>query len=178
MKTHLPITTYPKNESLHERSINVSEDQLKTKEFKQLIRNMIHTMYKDDGIGIAAPQVGKNIRMAIIGKQALKQTSEPYPLPKRKDLVMINPTYIPLSTTKETAQEGCLSVLGKWGDVDRHLTVQVRFMTPDGKKHAFVVTDFLARVFQHEIDHLDGTLFIDKAKNVKQVKQVPTYPVV
>lgn len=178
MKTQLPITTHPKNKSLHERSVEISESQLKEKAFKTLIRDMIHTMYKDDGIGIAAPQVGHNIRMAVIGKQALKQTAECPPVPLRKDLVIINPSYIPLSTEKETAQEGCLSVLGKWGDVDRHLTIQVRFITPDGKKHAFVVTDFLARVFQHEIDHLDGVLFIDKAKRVSAAGKLPTYPTV
>lgn len=169
MKHQLPIVTHPKNHSLHERCRDVSSAELKTAEMKQLIRNMIHTMYKDDGIGIAAPQVGINIRLAIIGKAAADAD---------KDLVIYNHTYVPLNTKKATEQEGCLSVPGVWGDTPRATKIQARYLAEDGTWHDVVVTDFFARVLQHEIDHLDGVLFIDRAKKIWEADHKPTYPMV
>jgi peptide deformylase len=178
MKQQLPVVTHPKNTSLHKKCVDVAGEQLGTKEFKELVRNMIHTMYKDDGIGIAAPQIGENIRLAIVGKEALKQSDDPHPFSKRKDLVIINPVYVPLSTDKKEEQEGCLSVLGKWGTVPRHTKIHVRLMTPDGKHHKFVASGFFARVLQHEIDHLDGVLFLDRASEVWDIEIKNEYPVV
>src|SRR3989344_4768171 len=155
MKHQLPVVTHPKNASLHKRCSNVPTEKLQTPEIKQLIRDMIHTMYKDDGIGIAAPQVGVNIRLAIIGKAAAGT---------RKDLVICNPTYTPLNADTTAEQEGCLSVPGVWGDTPRHTKIQVRYVAEDSTPHEEIVTDFFARVLQHEIDHLDGVLFIDRAK--------------
>ncbi|MBI4098578.1 MAG: peptide deformylase [Candidatus Magasanikbacteria bacterium] len=169
MKKQLSIVTHPKNHSLHERCRDVSKEELQTAETKQLIRDMIHTMYKDDGIGIAAPQVGVTIRLAIIGKGAAGT---------RKDLVICNPTYAPLNADKTTEQEGCLSVPGVWGDTPRHTKIQVRYMAEDGTLHEEIATDFFARVLQHEIDHLDGVLFVDRAKKIWEADRKPTYPMV
>lgn len=178
MKKQLPIVTHPKNPSLHERSSDVAKAQLQTLEMKQLIRDMIHTMYKDQGVGIAAPQVGKNIRLAIIAKGALKKTEEPVPFSTRKDLVIVNPSFVPLNTEKASNEEGCLSVPGIWGTVSRHIKIHVRFETPEGEHYKFVATDFLARVFQHEIDHLNGTLFIDHAEEAWESEKKPKYPMI
>ncbi len=169
MKHRLPIVTHPENHSLHERCRDVSPEELPTAKMKQLIRDMIHTMYKDDGIGIAAPQVGLNMRFAIIGKAAAGT---------RKDLVVCNPTYVPLNAETTTEQEGCLSVPGVWGDTPRHTKIQVRYLAEDGTSHEGVATDFFARVLQHEIDHLDGVLFIDRAKKTWKADRKPTYPMV
>ena len=178
MKHQLPIVTHPKNPSLHERCRDVRKNELSTNDTKQFIRDMIHTMYKDVGVGIAAPQVGKNIRLAIIAKGALKKTDEPVPFSTRKDLVIINPTYVPLNTEKEGGEEGCLSVPGVWGMALRHTKIHVRFDTPEGAPCKLVATGFLARVFQHEIDHLNGILFTDHARDVWEAEKKPKYPMI
>lgn len=139
---------------------------------------MIHTMYRDDGVGIAAPQVGKNIRLAIIAKHALKQTEGVMPFPTKKDLVIVNPAYTPLNADKAEEEEGCLSVPGVWGATPRHTKIMVRFMTPEGEHYKCIVTDFLARVFQHETDHLNGVLFVDRARETHDMQQKPDYPMI
>jgi len=162
MKKHLTILTNP-NPSLKKRSVEIDEKTLQEPEVKELIKNMVYTMHKDKGVGLAAPQIGKNIRLIAINKDALKETKEPLPFSKRKSLVIINPTFVPLNTEKEVGVEGCLSVPEIWGNVERHKKIHVCLTTPDGKQHKFIATDFLARVLQHEIDHLDGVLFTDRA---------------
>lgn len=178
MKHQLPIITHPHNTSLHERCRDVTPDELQTKEIKDLVANMIHTMYKDAGVGIAAPQVGKNIRLAIITKGALTKTDGDIPFSTKKDLVIINPTYTPLNANMAEEEEGCLSVPGVWGSTPRHTKILAQFFTIDGKQHKCVITDFFARVFQHETDHLDGVLFIDRARETHETKEKPKYPMI
>ena len=178
MKKRLPIVTHPNNTSLHERCREVAPAELGTPDIKELIRNMIHTMYQDDGVGIAAPQVGKNIRLAVIAKHALKQTEGTMPFPVKKDLVVVNPVYTPLNADKTEEEEGCLSVPGIWGATPRHTKILARFMTPEGEQYKCIVTDFLARVLQHETDHLNGVLFIDRARETHEMQQKPLYPMI
>lgn len=178
MKKQLPIVTHPHNTSLHERCRDVASEEFGTKDLKGLVSNMIHTMYKDDGIGIAAPQIGKNIRLAIIAKAALIKTDGDMPFSTKKDLVIVNPSYTPLNANKEEDEEGCLSVPGVWGSTSRHTKILAQFSTLDGERHKCVITDFFARVFQHEIDHLDGVLFIDRARETHEMQQKPNYPMV
>lgn len=178
MKKQLTIVTHPKNTSLHERCRDVASDELNSRDGKELIRNMIHTMYKDDGIGIAAPQAGHNIRLAVIAKGVLKQTDDTVPFSVKKDLVIVNPVYTPLNADKMEEEEGCLSVPGVWGRTPRHTKILVRFSTPEGEHYKCVVTGFLACVFQHEIDHLDGVLFIDRARETHEMKEKPKYPMI
>lgn len=178
MKRQLSIVTHPHNTSLHERCRDVAPEELQTKEMKELIADMIHTMYKDDGVGIAAPQAGKNIRLAIIAKGALTQTDGDVPFPTKKDLVIVNPTYTPLNANMAEEEEGCLSVPGVWGSTPRHTKILAQFFTLDGEQHKCVITDFFARVFQHETDHLDGVLFIDRARETHEMQEKPKYPIV
>lgn len=178
MKHQLSVVINQNNTSLHERCRDVAPAELETKDMKELIRDMIHTMYKDAGVGIAAPQVGKNIRLAIIAKHALKQTEDATLFSAKKDLAIVNPTYTPLNANKGEEEEGCLSVPGVWGATPRHTKILVRFSTPEGEQYKCVVTDFLARVFQHEIDHLDGVLFIDRARETHEMEQKPKYPMI
>jgi peptide deformylase len=119
---------------------------------QKLIPQMTEIMLKE-GVGLAAPQVGESIRLIII---------------KYKDnsIAMINPRIIMKSILKEWGEEGCLSVPGKYGEVKRSKKLTVRYIDENGKNKVLTANGFLARIIQHETDHLDGVLFIDKARNV------------
>lgn len=127
------------------RPVEIIDERIKT-----LAADMIETMHAANGCGLAAVQVGKLRRMVIV-------ETEP-----DKTYVMINPVIIKREG-KQNEVEGCLSVPGKWGITDRPQTVTVRATGLDGKEYTVTGTDLLARAFCHEIDHLDGILFTDKA---------------
>ena len=122
-------------------------------EIQALIPQMVETMQKKDGVGLAAPQIGQNIRLIVLNHQD-------------GDLVIANPRITKKSFFKEWGEEGCLSVPGRYGDVKRHKKITVCFIDQKNKKQKMKAKGLLARVFQHEIDHLDGVLFIEKAKNI------------
>ncbi len=149
--------------SLRERSVEVDLSTLS--ERQSFIDELIRTMYEDDGIGIASPQVGENIRLVIIGKDAIKHTRNHKQF-MPQDLVLVNPEFTPTTKKTKWEQEGCLSVPGIFGDVERVLEGTVKAHDRHGNAIEFEATDFFARVIQHEIDHIDGILFIDKAKNI------------
>lgn len=114
----------------------------------QLLDDMVETMRKSDGVGLAAPQVGKLLRVAVV-------ECEPGVVYE-----LINPKIIARSG-EQCASEGCLSVPGKWGKVVRPLHVTVQCLNRHGETVEYHGSDLLARAFCHEIDHLDGKLFID-----------------
>lgn len=150
------IITIP-TKSLRERSKEVTREFVLQPDTQEFIKNLIATMYADDGIGIAAPQVGNNIRICIIGKAATPQ--------KKQDLILVNPVWTKLSRKTEWDTEGCLSVPKIYGKVKRYTTIEVQALDENGNKIQFEAKKFFARVIQHEVDHLDGILFIDKAKD-------------
>ncbi len=152
----LPIVTIP-TPSLRERSKEVTRDFVLQSDTQEFIQNLIVTMYADDGIGIASPQVGKNIRICIVGREATPE--------KKHDLVLINPVWTKTSRKTEWDTEGCLSVPKVYGKVKRYTTIQVEALDEQGNPISFEAKKFFARVIQHEVDHLDGILFIDKAKD-------------
>lgn len=123
----------------------------KAPEIKQLVENMVLTMRQAKGIGLAATQVGYDGRVIVI---------------ETKDgaLACINPEIIERSREMEPGEEGCLSVPGTYGFVKRHSRVTVRSYTTDGKEQTHKANGLLARVFQHELDHLNGIVFIDKVE--------------
>ena len=125
---------------------------------KQLIEDMVETMYDAPGVGLAAPQVGisKRIIVVDVGDGTLYK--------------LINPKIIH-SEGSEVGIEACLSVPGKVGDVERYTGIVVKAMTPDEKFIKIEAEDFLARCLQHEIDHLDGILYVDKAENVREATE-------
>ncbi len=123
-------------------------------EIQELIPQMIETMLAEDGVGLAAPQIGKNIRMVVIRYED-------------EDLTLINPLVVTKSFFKEWGEEGCLSVPGKIGEVKRYKRVKVKFLDAENKEQILEAQGLLARILQHEIDHLDGVLFIDKARKIK-----------
>lgn len=124
------------------------------KKMRAFIEDMAETMYKTDGVGLAAPQVGVSKRIIVVddgnGLQAL-----------------INPQIIKAEGS-QWGPEGCLSVPGYFGDVERYGKVTVTAIDPNNKKLRIEAEGFLARIFQHEIDHLEGHLFIEKAVNLKK----------
>lgn len=160
----LPIVTYP-TESLNERSIELDQDFIVSEKIQTLIDDMIPTMYEDDGIGLAAPQVGNNIRICVIGKEAIKLDKKT-DLACEYDIVLVNPIWEKISRKKEWDTEGCLSVPKTFGKVRRYRDIQVDAHDRHGNPVSFEAHGFFARVIQHEVDHLDGILFIEKAKDI------------
>ena len=161
----LPIIKLP-TPSLRVRSVEVDTDDLAKKETQAFIDDMIPTMYDDDGIGLAAPQVANNIRICVIGKQAIPSR---HPL-AGQDLVLVNPVWQRAARKTAWDIEGCLSVPNVFGKVRRYTRIDVTALDRDGNELAFEANNFFARVIQHEVDHLDGILFIDKAKDIYTVE--------
>lgn len=124
------------------------------KELRQLLDDMAETMYKNDGVGLAAPQVGRAIRAVVIDCQDDTGLIE-----------LINPV-ITFREGEDVDTEGCLSIPGIYGEVKRSARVKVEFLNRRGKKQHITATGFLARCIQHELDHLDGQLFIDIATSL------------
>lgn len=160
----LQIVTLP-TPSLREKSKEIDHDFLLSPETQKLIDEMIPKMYKSDGIGLAAPQVGHNIRICIIGKDSDNQLKE--------DMILVNPTWERTGRKKKADMEGCLSVPNTYGKVIRYTRIHVKALDRNGEKLSFDAKNFLARVIQHEVDHLDGILFIDKATDICK-KEVDT----
>ena len=111
------------------------------------------------GVGISAPQIGINKRIIIVGFTDNSRYPDQEPIPIQ---VMINPEYKSLSEEIEAGEEGCLSVPGKRGIVNRFVKIRYRFLNEHGNKVTAIAEDFKARIIQHEVDHLNGVLFIDK----------------
>ncbi len=143
----LKVLTYP-NPILSKKAEPITEIGVRERD---LIKNMIQTMYAEGGVGIAAPQVGVSKRIFIASPNAKRGEEE----------VFINPVIIK-AVGEQFALEGCLSLPEISGEVRRAKTVEFECMGLDGKKRQGKVIDFMARVFQHELDHLDGKLLIDR----------------
>jgi peptide deformylase len=146
----LKILTLPKeNKRLRQKSRPVKKDDIESPETKRLVADMIRTMQVKDGAGLAAPQIGKLIRLAVVN-------TKDGPLP------LFNPELVKKSLAKEVTEEGCLSVPRIFGPVKRHRSVVCAYLDQDGREQKLEGSGLLARALQHELDHLDGVLFIDK----------------
>jgi peptide deformylase len=130
-----------------------------TPEIQKLIDDMIETMYAAPGVGLAAPQVGISLRLTVID---VSTKDDPHPL-----LVLINPVIIS-AEGELNEEEGCLSVTDFQSNVIRYAKVRIRATDRDGKTYEAEGEDLLARAFQHELDHLDGILFIDRISPLKR----------
>jgi len=148
------------------------------RDLQTLIDDMIETMRKAPGVGLAAPQIGIPERLAVIEYSEDEDETEEETeaektkkLPKPKQLfVIINPEIVKTSAEKVVGVEGCLSIPGLVGEVERHEKLQVRALNRHGKQVKIKAEGWLARIFQHEIDHLNGVLFTDLAKRVWQME--------
>lgn len=140
-------------------------------ELQQLIDDMIATMRAAPGVGLAAPQVNVPLRVAVVefGEEPEEEANgDP---PEKKLFTLVNPEITRLSTEVETASEGCLSIPGIVGDVERAVTVTVKAQNRRGQPLKIKASGWLARIFQHEIDHLNGVLFIDKALKLEILRE-------
>jgi peptide deformylase len=125
----------------------------------RLAEDMIETMHDAQGVGLAAPQVGVSTRLIVVEMP----DDEDYPHPGER-WAICNPEVVKASRETEVGQEGCLSVAGYVGMVDRPTAVTIRGQDLTGHKMRVKAEGFLARAFQHEIDHLNGVLYVDRAK--------------
>ncbi len=137
--------------SLRERSQEVAVAEITTPTFQAYLDQLTHTMVIKDGVGIASPQVGINKRVIVV---------------RMNDLIecYINPEILKHSSELIEGEEGCLSVPGIYGLVDRSKRIRLRAINRHGRTHELDLRHFPATIFQHEIDHLNGILFIDKMK--------------
>lgn len=155
----LEIKTFP------DPVLRVKGKQVKNfdKEFQALVDNMVETMRDAPGVGLAAPQVGESLQLAVVefGDEADDSVL-------KKLYVIANPEITKPSEETITDVEACLSVPGLAGEVERHESLVVKAQNRHGQPYKIIAKGWLARIFQHEIDHLNGVLYIDRAINLYQ----------
>lgn len=140
------------------------------KNLHTLIDDMVETMREAPGVGLAAPQIGLSDRLIVIEYYEKEEDEENEEMP-RKVWAMINPEIIKSSEETMMGVEGCLSIPGLVGEVERHTEVLVRGLNRHGKPMKVKAKGWLARIFQHEIDHLNGVMFTDRATRVWKPQQ-------
>lgn len=141
--------------SLRERSQELELAQITTPDFQAFLDELIQKMIEARGVGLASPQIGKNIRAVVI-----------QPDPMEMPQVFINPVITKKSEALLESEEACFSVPGKYGLVKRHKKITLEALNRHGRRVELDFKNFPAFVVQHEVDHLDGILFIDKATKV------------
>lgn len=135
------------------------------KELQNLIDDMFETMRAEPGVGLAAPQIGQSLKLVVI-EYAEEPEEEDAPMPKPKRYVLVNPEIVERSEEMVEGMEGCLSVPGLVGMVNRHEAITVKALTRHGKPQKVKADGWMARIIQHEMDHLDGVLYVDRASEV------------
>jgi len=172
------ITIVQKNDPvLREVSSPIALAKIKSPEIKSIIADMKKAMEpQTDAVAIAAVQIGKPIRLFVISKRAFSISSGDVETPKglvekpaKGDMVFINSRITKTSKAKEYLEEGCLSVRYVYGKVNRSEKATIEAYDENGKKFTRGFSGLLAQIVQHETDHLDGTIFIDKAKNLQEI---------
>ena len=151
----LPVRIYG-DQILREKSLPVEEIN---EEIRGFVQDLIITMYEKDGIGLAAPQVGNNIRIFVVDP-------EWYRTGKKNPTVFINPKFISMSGV-DVQEEGCLSLPDITAEVKRADSVVIEAYTLEGKMMRYEATGLFARAIQHEYDHIDGILFVDRISKLK-----------
>ncbi|MDE2213331.1 MAG: peptide deformylase [Patescibacteria group bacterium] len=159
---------------LREKAALVAKDQIPSEKIRALIAHMKELLSREkNGVGLAAPQVGESLRIFIISGRAFlpdeeeedvvaeeEKKEEPPPPP---DMVFINPEMMRRSRAKKEMSEGCISVRGKYGTVMRSEKVTIQALNEVGRPFTYHGSGLVAHIFQHEMDHLEGILYIDKA---------------
>jgi peptide deformylase len=154
--SHLPILVVP-HPSLKIRARAVTPADAET--VRDLVPRMFRAMYDAPGIGLAAPQVGVGLRLAVVDLM---------PRDKSEQMVLINPTIVAASKEMAVREEGCLSLPNMYADVERPAAVTVRYQDEAGVQHQVEADGLLAACLQHELDHLDGMLFVDHLSALKR----------
>lgn len=151
----LPIRVLP-DPVLRQKSKRVSSID---NSIRKLIRDMIETMHEAPGVGLAAPQVGVPLRVIVIG------------IPEEEDIVLINPQVV-RKRGERLINEGCLSVPGYVGEIKRAISVTVKGLNRSGKEIRIKGDELLAQALEHEIDHLNGVLYIDRMESQDKLREI------
>lgn len=154
--THLPLVYYPDQRLKTVCSSVTQVDEA----VQQLIEDMIETMYAEEGCGLAAPQIGSLLRI-FVGDDFKEEG-------KKNPFVMINPEIIWHDEAEHTRAEGCLSIPDAFVEMTRPQAVKVKYLNRDGQETEEMITEFKARIIQHENDHLNGVLMIDHLSQLKK----------
>jgi peptide deformylase len=154
---------------LREIAKEVPFKSIHTQKVKSVIERMKKALHaEEDGVAIAAPQIGTSLRIFIVAGRTIalikKEEGKEYP-----DQIYINPVLIKFSKKKKKMEEGCLSVRWLYGEVERSEKVTINAHDEHGKKIHLGASGLLAQIFQHEVDHLNGILFIDKAEHIEDI---------
>jgi peptide deformylase len=157
----LPVYLYG-HPVLREESTEVKPDY---PDLKKLVNDMFETMYVSEGVGLAAPQIGRNDRIVVIDADPLKDVHAEC---AGRKLTLINPVVEILDGEKVVRSEGCLSLPGLSENVPRVEHIRLRYQDEDMQPHEEEMTGFLSRIVQHECDHLDGTLYIDHISPIRK----------
>jgi peptide deformylase len=152
------------NSLLREVAEDFSVEEIKNSETQLLLEDMWDSLAAAGGIGLAAPQIGISKQLAVI---KLTEESDRYPdMEDSEAFIIFNPKITVLDKTEQGFWEGCLSVPGLRGFVERPRKIRVDFLDESAKPRSIEVEDFLATVFQHELDHLVGKLYVDRIKDI------------
>jgi peptide deformylase len=163
--TDLRVLKYP-HPSLRAQNAEITPEELKDGSVARIAKEMLLVMYAAEGVGLAAPQVGVNKKLMVYNESGDKQKW-------LDEMVMVNPRIVDFSEAKDVEQEGCLSFPDMDGDVERSKWIKVEALNLKGKKIKRKFTGWEARIFQHEYDHLDGTVYIDRLTEEGREKVQP-----
>ena len=173
---------------LREIARDLLPEEIQSPRIQKVLKDMKEALEsQDDGVAIAAPQIGESLRIFIVSRKVeeiieeskrnkknislAKRTNEQLPeeIVSKEDIIFINPVIKKISKERKTVEEGCLSVRYLYGQVKRSTKATVEALDEKGRKFTRGGTGLMAQIFQHEMDHLDGVLFIDKAQNVEEI---------
>ena len=158
---------------LREVAKPVAKKDIGTPALKRVISHMKKVLSGEEhGVAIADPQIGKPLRLFVVAGRAFLPEDAPEGAPVPPDMTFINPEIVRLSRAKKEMSEGCLSVRGKYGTVIRHEKASVRALNEKGESFTYNGTGLVSHIFQHEYDHLEGILYIDKAKKLTDDSKV------
>ena len=163
------------NKVLRQKAKEVKVSEISSPDIQKVLKDMSEAVDGQyDGVAIAAPQIGVSLRIFCISGKAfdadfLEGRTQTHDSKKYPNLFFINPKITKISKDKKLVEEGCLSVRPLFGKVRRASRASVSAYDEKGKKFEMDGTGLLAHIFQHEIDHFEGTLFIDKAKDIREV---------
>jgi peptide deformylase len=157
------------NKTLRLTAKDVLVDQITSSKIQEILSDMQSSLSGEkDGVALAAPQIDVSLRIFIVSPIAYEGLQKKIP-EKDRNFIFINPKIIKQSTDKKLMEEGCLSVRPWYGKVRRSSRVTVEAYNGDGEKFQMEGSGLIAQIFQHEIDHLDGILFVDKAKDLIEI---------
>jgi peptide deformylase len=131
-------------------------------DLRAFAESMLETMYEAGGVGLAAPQVARDIRLLVLNETGDREQRD-------REMVFVNPEIVK-KKGHEFGEEGCLSFPRIYAEVERNREIRVKWQDLDGASHEETFTGFLARILQHEIDHLNGVLFVDRLSSVEKVR--------